>query len=144
MARFTPGKSGNPAGKPRGTKNKSTQLMEALLDQWGENLTKKLIQLALKGDVQALRLVFERLMPVRKDRPITFPLPEITTALDIPRATAAILEGATNGELSPSDAEALMGLIEGHRGAIETHILAAEVAEVRAMVEAKAKESTDV
>jgi Family of unknown function (DUF5681) len=46
---FEPGKSGNPAGKLRGTRNKTTLAVEALLDGEAETITRKAIQLAKDG-----------------------------------------------------------------------------------------------
>jgi hypothetical protein len=37
--------------------------------------------------------LFERLVPPRKDRPVTFPLPKLETADDAAAAMAAIAEG---------------------------------------------------
>ena len=52
---FQPGKSGNPAGKPAGARNKTTLAVEALLEGEAEGLTRKAIELAKAGDMQALR-----------------------------------------------------------------------------------------
>ena len=52
--RFKPGQSGNPAGKPRGLRNKVTLAVEALLDGEAEKLTRKAVELCLKGDLTAL------------------------------------------------------------------------------------------
>src|SRR5215475_9848913 len=67
--RFRPGVSGNPAGRPKGARNKSTLAAEALLDGEAEALTRKAVEMALGGDTVALRLCLERLVPPRKDRP---------------------------------------------------------------------------
>src|SRR6266568_771945 len=47
---FRPGKSGNPAGRPRGARNKTTLAVEALLDGEAETITRKAIELAKTGD----------------------------------------------------------------------------------------------
>ena len=44
--------------------------MEALLDNESDGLTRKAIELAKNGDLQALRLCLERILPPRKDRPV--------------------------------------------------------------------------
>ena len=63
---FEPGQSGNPAGKAKGTRNKVTLAIEALLDGEAEALTRKAIELAKAGDMAALRLCMDRLAPPRK------------------------------------------------------------------------------
>ena len=52
-----------------------TLAMEALLDGESEALTRKAIGLALGGDITALRLCLDRVLPPRKDRPINFEMP---------------------------------------------------------------------
>jgi hypothetical protein len=56
---FKPGQSGNPAGKPRGSRNRTTLAVEALLDGEAETLTRKAIELAKAGDLAALRVCLD-------------------------------------------------------------------------------------
>jgi hypothetical protein len=58
---FQPGQSGNPSGRPKGARNKATLVVEALLENEAEALTRKVIDLALEGSMPALRLCLERL-----------------------------------------------------------------------------------
>jgi uncharacterized protein DUF5681 len=62
---FRPGQSGNPAGKPRGTRHKATRAMEVLLEGEVEQVTRKAIELAKAGDTTALRLCMDRIAPAR-------------------------------------------------------------------------------
>jgi hypothetical protein len=52
---FQPGQSGNPNGRPKGSRNATTLAMETLLDGQAEALTNRAIELALGGDMQARR-----------------------------------------------------------------------------------------
>ena len=79
---FQKGQSGNPSGRPKGARNAATLACETLLDGQAEALTQKAIQMALDGDAVALRLCLDRIFPPRKDRPVTFTLPPITSARD--------------------------------------------------------------
>src|SRR5262245_2183572 len=74
---FQSGQSGNPAGKPKGTRNRTTLAVEALLDGEAETLTRKAIELAKAGDLAALRVCLDRIAPPRKDRPVLFELPPV-------------------------------------------------------------------
>lgn len=121
---FEPGQSGNPAGKAKGTRNRTTVALEKILQDEAESITRKAIELAQSGDTVALRLCMDRLIPVRKDRPITFTLPQIETAADLTKATGALLEGVANGEITPSEAAELSKLVEAHTKAIEAVDLA--------------------
>jgi hypothetical protein len=61
--RFKRGQSGNPSGRPKGARRRTTVAIEALLEGEGEALTRKAIELAKGGDMQALRLCMDRLAP---------------------------------------------------------------------------------
>jgi len=65
MAKFQKGQSGNPSGKPKGTRNKITVLFERLLDENAQPLIEKAIELAKAGDVPSLRLLIDRIAPAR-------------------------------------------------------------------------------
>jgi hypothetical protein len=96
---FKPGQSGNPMGRPRGARNATTRAVEVLLDGEGETLTRKAIELAKAGDMQALKLCMARIVPPRRDRPVTFTLFKVEGPADAANAMAAILEAAAAGEL---------------------------------------------
>ena len=91
---FKPGKSGNPSGKPKGARNKTTVAMEKLLDDDAATITSKAIELAKNGELTALRLCLERIIPPRKDRPVNFDMPEIKTPSDALLAATAGDAGA--------------------------------------------------
>jgi hypothetical protein len=123
QGRFQKGQSGNPAGKPKGARHKTTIAMQALLDGQAEAVMQKAAQLALEGDSTALRLCMERLLPARKDSPICFDLPAIRTAEDASIAMAAIIEAVAGGELTPAEGDSVAGLVELQRKVIETKVL---------------------
>lgn len=125
--RFKAGTSGNPKGRPKGALNKTTLAVQALLEGEGEALTRKAVEMALNGDSAAMRLCLERVYPARKDLPVAFDLPEMTGAESAAHAMGALLEGVSNGELSPSEAATLSGLVEGYRKALETMELEARI-----------------
>ena len=117
---FKPGQSGNPAGKPRGTLNHATRVVQALIDGQADALVGKALELALSGDGPVLRAMLDRLCPPRKDSPVIMAgLPKIETAADLPKATAAILAEVTAGRITPGEGHALAGLLDGHRRAVE-------------------------
>jgi hypothetical protein len=110
--RFAQGLSGNPRGRPRGSRNKASLLAESLLDGDAEALVQKAIELAKKGDGVALRLCMERLLPVKRERAITIDLPPINSAADAKQAMASIIASVARGELSPSEASQFSELID--------------------------------
>lgn len=125
---FRRGAIANPRGRPKGSRNKATLAIEVLLDGEAEALTRKAIELALSGDIVALRLCLDRVAPSRKDRVIYFAMPAIESASDLPVATASLLHAASSGDLTPSEARALGALVD-------THIKAIEVADLNVRLE---------
>jgi len=111
---FQKGQSGNPSGRPRGARNSATLAAEALLDGETEALTRKAIEMAKAGDTVALRLCLERILPARKDRPVSFALPPITSARDAADVSSAVMEAVSNGDITLSEAAEMAKLIDGY------------------------------
>jgi len=88
--RFQKGMSGNPSGKPKGARARVTQLAEKLLDDDRDAIVRAVIAAAKGGDPTAMRLCIERLIPVRKGRPVVFDLPPVKTAADIAGAVGEL------------------------------------------------------
>jgi hypothetical protein len=89
------------------------------LDGEAEALTRRAIELALEGDLIALRLCLERICPPRKDRPVTFGLPKLETAADAKKAAAAVIAAVAEGELTPSEASELARLLDAFTRVLE-------------------------
>ena len=117
--RFQKGQSGNPRGKPRGARNRATLLAEALLDGEAEALAGKAIEKALEGDGMALRLCLERVLPARKDRPISFSMPAIASARDAAKAMGALLAAVAAGNVTPSEAGEVSKIVEVYFEALQ-------------------------
>ena len=103
-SRFQKGRSGNPSGRPKGSRNSATLACEALLDGQAEALTQKAIQMGLRGDAMALRLCMDRICPPLKNRLVAFPLPPINTARDAADAMSVVMSAVAAGRLTPADA----------------------------------------
>lgn len=117
--RFQAGQSGNPEGRPKGARNRATLALEELLDGQAEALTQKAIDLALTGDLAALRLCMDRILPARKDRPVSFALAPISNVDEARAASAAILTAVAAGGLTPSEAADIGKLIDSYVKSIE-------------------------
>jgi len=120
---FQPGQSGNPNGRPKGSKNKSTLALQKLLDGEGEVILRKAIELAKAGNRHALKLCLERLLPPRKDLPVELALPNIEGPQDLIKALSAVLAAVSGGELTPGEALPLGQLLEAMRRSIEVNNL---------------------
>ncbi|MCL5779095.1 hypothetical protein M1105_19200 [Limibaculum sp. FT325] len=121
--RFT---TGNP-GRPLGARHKATLAAEALLQGEAEGLTRAAVEAALGGDVGALRLCLDRILPVRKGRPIAVELGPVNTIADLAAASVRLVESVSGGEVSPEEAQAIAGVIEAARRVIETQDLARRI-----------------
>lgn len=117
-----PFQKGNPGGpgRPRGRRSRATEAAEKLLEGETETLTRTAIDQAKDGDTTALRLCLERICPPRKDRPVTFTLPEMNNAADAAQAAGAVLRAVAEGELTPQEAQAVSVLVENYRRTLET------------------------
>lgn len=116
---FSKGTSGNPAGKAPGTRDRATRAAEQLLAGEAKQLTRKCIQMALAGDVQAMRLCMERIAPVRRGSAVRVPLPAINSASDVNTALSVITAAVSDGTLTTAEASELAALIEAARKSIE-------------------------
>jgi Family of unknown function (DUF5681) len=134
---FRKGQSGNPAGKPKGTRHAATRAMDVLLDGETQNLTRKAMELAMQGDTTALRLCMERINPARKDRPIVFNLPKLISPKDTVKASAALVEGVAAGQITPSEATELFRLVVGHFNILKAEELEKRLEAVEALLGAR-------
>ena len=115
--------SGNPAGRPKGSLNKSTVLLAELLDGEGALIVRKAIDLAKEGSPLGLRLCFERLVP-RRERVVEIDLPKVRKAVDVADAVAVVIAEAAAGNLTLPEAKDFLVLLEQQRKALETTELA--------------------
>ena len=118
-SQFKPGQSGNPLGRPRGSRNQSTMAAEFLLQGEAEAITRKCADLAKQGDPTALKLCISRLIPVRRERAIKLALPPIEGAQDTLRAIGTVLEAVGSAEITPAEGTAVAKLLEVHRTTFE-------------------------
>jgi hypothetical protein len=125
---FQKGMSGNPDGKPKGTRCRVTVLAEKILEDERDAIVQAVVDAAKAGDPTAMRLCIERLIPVRKGRPITFTLPRLATTGDVAKALGAIAVAMAAGELTPEEASTVAAVIEAKRKAIETMELESRIA----------------
>jgi hypothetical protein len=127
---FEKGQSGNPGGRPPGARNKATVIAELLLQGEAEAMMRSAIERAKAGDMAALRMCLDRLVPPCRHRTVAFELPPLTSARDAASALAAITAGVAAGELTPAEAGELSRLVDGYVRVLETTVLEQRVAKV--------------
>jgi hypothetical protein len=120
---FSKGVSGNPAGRPRGSLNVTTKAAIALLDGEAEEITRKAIELALEGNMQAIKLVMERVIPARKELTVELPIViKADTIKNILDSSKNLINLATEGKITLSEAQTLISMLDQLRKNIETHM----------------------
>lgn len=117
--RGRPFQPGNP-GKPKGARHKLTLIAERLMEDDAEAVVASVLAAAKSGDMTAARLVLERIVPIRKGRPVAFDLPAIETPADVVKAVGTLVSEVARGELTPEEAATVAGLLEMYRRTIET------------------------
>src|SRR6266480_7502277 len=129
-AEFTRGRpfaKGNP-GRPRGSKNRTTAIAQALLADEEVELVRKGIELAKAGDVQLLKFLLDRLLP--KERLIKIDIPRLDFADEAIDGMAAISRAIAEGQITPSEGAALSQMISGYSRAIEVWDLSRRIEEI--------------
>ena len=130
---FQRGESGNPAGRPKGARHRTTLMLEALLDEEAADVARAVIGAAKNGDVAAARLVLDRLLPPRRGRTVELDLPALATAADLMAAQARVVAAVGDGSIATDEATDISELLEAagramERSALETRIVALEEA----------------
>ena len=103
--KFKPGISGNPKGRPKGARDKRTEL-RSLLEPHAKDLVEKVVELAKGGDTTAIRLCLERLIPPIRAQDQSITLDDMNGGLTAQGKKIILAMG--NGELSPSDASTML------------------------------------
>lgn len=126
--RWAKGQSGNPGGR-----SGQTQTIRAKLANGADAVAKKVLEAAEGGDMQACRLVMERLIPALKPTsdPVRFELDES----DLPAAAKSILRAVAAGELPPDQGKALIDALASVSRVIEVAELQKALEELSAKVE---------
>src|SRR5665647_1415267 len=96
-------------GRKLGSRNRASLLAAALLEGEEEELVRKGIELAKAGDPQMLKFFLDRILS--KERPVKGDLPLIESRRDLTAAYAAIVKAVGAGEISPSEGNAVAGLL---------------------------------
>ena len=105
---FKKGQSGNPKGKPKGTRNKATIAAKDLFEQNSEAITQKIIDLALIGDMTALKLCLDRICPPIKAQAQNIKIESLENH-NLTDTATRILNEVTQGNIAPDIGSQLIG-----------------------------------
>ena len=131
---FKKGVSGNPAGRPIGSRNKTTLACEQLLEGESKELIRVALKHAKKGNIQALRLCLERIIPPRKERCINLELRPISRVQDLPIQFQDIAAAIAEGRITPAEGESILNILTSHAQTMERVEMDRRVAELEAHI----------
>jgi hypothetical protein len=77
----------------------------------------------------------DRVVPVRKGRPVQLDLPTIESATDVLAALSLTVAAMAEGEITPDEAAVVAGVLETKRKAIETVELEARLTHLEQQTE---------
>ena len=109
---FQPGQSGNPGGRPPGSRNKKTLAIEEMLAEQAEAAVKKILRMAEEGDPTAMRLCMERMNPTGANRPLALELPPVKGADDAEAAVRLVLHAFAGGEISIKELTHMLAAVD--------------------------------
>jgi hypothetical protein len=121
-----PFQPGNP-GRPPGSKNRTTRLLEQLMAGEAEKVAEKAVELALAGNVRCIQLCLDRLLPRRNGRPVDFSLPAVNDAHDVVAGMAAITTAVNDGRLTAEEAGQLVQILNSYADALKTYDFATRI-----------------
>lgn len=106
---FTKGQVANPRGRPVGLPDRRTKYRE-LIEARMPELVQKCVDLALQGDMQAMRLCLERVLPPVRPGDELVEL-QLDRSLGLAGQARAVIDAVFGGNLSPTSASTMMTAI---------------------------------
>jgi hypothetical protein len=110
MAKFIKGQSGNPSGRPVGV-TKTTEIRQQL-ENGSDGVIKKLLEMAEGGDIDAIKIVMDRVCPAPRPAAQTIYMPPLAT--DQERITHVLNEVCT-GNIPIEIGVQALGFMERYR-----------------------------
>ena len=120
---FSKGVSGNPAGRPKGIKDKRHRYSEAI-DSMIPQVLDSVFQRAIAGDMTAAKMLLDRTLPSK--RPAQEHV-EIEHSGNIARDAQNVLGSVLDGEVSPDVGASLLSAMTSVLKAIEVEELAKRI-----------------
>ena len=114
---FIKGQVANPGGRPAGLPDRRTQYRQ-LIEARMPELIERCVNMAVQGDMQAMRLCLERVLPAVRAGDEAVNLPFIA-GVGLGAKAQGVLQAAFDDQIAPSVASTLINAIAGSARAIE-------------------------
>lgn len=126
MKRGRPFEKGNKFGKgrPRGSRNKKTLVLQAILEEYMPALLKKAVAMALQGDSAVIRLLLDHKLPRASGSPVKIGRLPAGNIQEVGRSHQKIIDKVASGDITPAEALQVDSLLETSRKVIETDDIA--------------------
>jgi hypothetical protein len=131
-------------GRPKGSRNKNRLMLEGLLMERAVALINKCMLMAMQGDLQAMRMWMDRVLPVRRDGYVQLPLPSTKLITDVSEAGRRVVKAMASGKITPDEAEKMSNTLESRRRVMETEDLLARVEKLEAVTTSKNRHAAGV
>ena len=105
---WSSGQSGNPAGRPKGSKDRRTLLFQELLP-YSDQLISKAVALALQGDPSMIKLCLDKL--IGNARSVDRPVELKNFSGDLAAQGQVVLDALGKGRITPSEGSAILGAL---------------------------------
>ena len=111
---WQPGQSGNPKGRPVGSRNKKNVIAEEF-EKDGSAVARVVMDAALEGDMQAANMVLQRLSPPLRARAekVTF---ELSPDAPLHQQANQVLASVAEGAIDPETGKLLIDCIQSVAG----------------------------
>lgn len=127
---FRKGVSGNPGGR-----SGDTAVLREKLASGSDDVVAVVLEKARAGDMQAARLILERIVPAVK--PVSDPVKFDIDATDLPSSARSILSAIAAGQIPPDQGKALIDAVASMARVVEVAELEQQLAELREMMESR-------
>jgi hypothetical protein len=135
MSRGRPFQPGNNygRGRPKGSRNKSNLVVQRLLNEYAEGLTKRLVRAGMDGDMKSQQWCLNQLMRMRPPAP-KLKLPPLKTLKDLANAVDVVVNATAKNKCADAHGVALCAMLGEKRKMIETQDLALRLEELERVV----------
>jgi hypothetical protein len=98
-----------------GAKNNATRLVEAVQNGDASDILVAAVRSAVRGSVPAQKLCLDRLVPLRRERPVALAISVLATPSAAAEAVTVLVEQVAAGQVTPSEGKKLLDLIVTQR-----------------------------
>ena len=117
---FAPGNKIGAAGRPKGSRHRAYEVLEAVGEANSTGILNVLVEAALSGDMTAIKIIMDRMWPAPKGRLVPLPLPPIHNLDDLAKAHMAVTRALAEAQITVDEAAAVITVLDHRRKLIET------------------------